>query len=307
MAANPTPTSNPVLLALCDRLVAGLQALEVEIGIKQNTEAALRADIDLVRAAVLTLGQAKMALREAQQDYHQADQAGARVISDCRLRLARVFGSKFSSQWAAAGFRGRSSAVPEMAAKRFTLLESLALYFTANPAHESIDMGATAAICHALHETLSDARSAVNHAKSIQATAVKALAAAFKQLRSRVRGLLRELWIVLPETDARWLRFGLNMPARLPMPDKVSEVTLEVQSDGSVQIDWPPAAHAHRYRLQMRRPVTETKFTNLKTQPGTSHLLRKQLPGETLEIRVIAANKTGEAAPSPVARVVCPP
>ena len=87
----------------------------------------------------------------------------------------------------------------------------------------------------------------------------------------------------------------------------LGEVTLEVQADGSLQIDWPPAAHARRYRLQMRRAVTETKFTNLKTQQGTSYLLRKQTPGETLEIRVIAANKTGEAGPSPVARVVCPP
>ena len=146
MAANPTPTSNPVLLALCDQLLAGLQALEVEIGIKQNTEAELRADIDGVRTAAMTLGQAKMALREAQQVYHQADEAGARVISDCRLRLARVLGSRFSSQWASAGFRSRSTAVPELAAKRFTLLESLALYFAANPTHESTDMGATAAI-----------------------------------------------------------------------------------------------------------------------------------------------------------------
>jgi len=307
MAANPTPTSNPVLLALCDQLLAGLQALEVEIGIKQNTEAELRADIDGVRTAAMTLGQAKMALREAQQVYHQADEAGARVISDCRLRLARVLGSRFSSQWASAGFRSRSTAVPELAAKRFTLLESLALYFAANPTHESTDMGATAAICHAMHETLSDARSAVNHAKSVQSTAVKAVKASFKKLRSRVRGLLSELWIVLPEADPRWRRFGLNTPARLPMPEKVGEVTLQVQADGSLQIDWPPAAHARRYRLQMRRAVTDTKFTNLKTQQGTSYLLRKQTPGETLEIRVIAANRTGEAAPSPVARVVWPP
>ena len=165
-------------------------------------------------------------------------------------------------------------------------------------------MGATAVVCKAAFEALSDARSAVNRAKGEQRAAVRAVRAAYKKLRSRVRGLIRELWIVLPETDPRWLMFGLKIPARTPMPEPVGSVTLQKLADGSVLIEWPAAAHAKRYRLQMRREGLEQDFVNVKTLRDTSHLLRKQPAGVGIEIRVIAANKTGEAAASAVVKLL---
>lgn len=304
MAANPTPTSNPVLLALCDRVAGGLQALETEVGIKQHTEAKLRADMAAASAASAAVGQAKVALGEARKTYRGADAKGEKVISDCRLRLARFFGARHNVWWEGAGFSGRSTAVPEVAAARLSLLSYLAAYFKQNPDKESVDMGATAAICHATHEALSDARSAVNRAKSTRRAAVRAKQAAWRQLRKRMRGVVQELKIVLPETDARWLRFGLQIPARTPMPEKVSGVTLQLLAGGSVLIEWPPAAHARRYRVQMKREGLDTDFINVKTLKDTSHLLRSQPGTQALAIRIIAANKTGEAGPSPVARVV---
>ena len=48
MAANPTPTSDPVLMARCQDMLAGCLALEAELGVKQNTAAKLAADIQAV-------------------------------------------------------------------------------------------------------------------------------------------------------------------------------------------------------------------------------------------------------------------
>jgi hypothetical protein len=105
--------------------------------------------------------------------------------------------------WAAAGFPDRSTMVPEAFAKRRSLLAQLAGYFLANPQHQSVDMEARAEICHATHEALSDARSAVNHNKAELRTAVMAKNKALAALRQRMRGLIEELSIVLSDDDAR--------------------------------------------------------------------------------------------------------
>ena len=309
MAANPTPTNDHVLLATCDRLAGGCHALEVEIGIKQNTEEKVRADLATAVAASQALGEAKSTLGKCRTALRKADADGKRVLRHCRLRLAQIFGAKFSSSWEAAGYRNHSSAVPEMHGKRLSLLGSLSAYFTATPAHESADMGATAAICHAAHEAHSDARSAMNQAKSALRTAVKEKRRAFKALRQRMRGLIQELRVVLADNDPRWLRFGLKLPVRIARPDQVQQVHLTALGKGRIQVEWTHASRATRFRIQVRKADVEgAEFENAKTVNDSSLLPKVLLsgftPGETIEVQVIAANEADEARPSPMARVV---
>ncbi len=303
MAANPTPTNDAVLLARCHDLIQGCEALEAEIGIKQNTAAAMRAAWDAARDALAEVGRVKTARGQRRKELRDRDREGEVVIGRCRLRLTAVFGSGFNTQWDAAGFPDRSTMVPEVFAKRLSLLSSLARYFEAKPEHESTDMGATAAICGATFEALSDARSAVNFNKSALRTAVLAKNAAFKNLRKRMRSLIRELHILMTDDDARWLRFGLKLPARLPMPQAVETLTVEATDQGQVFVQWPPAPHATRYRVQVWTEGAE-RFENAATVPDTEAMLMHQPSGQSLEIRVIAANAAGEAAPSPTAKVV---
>lgn len=303
MAANPTPTNDAVLLARCHDLIQGCEALEVEIGIKQNTAAAMRAAWDAARAAQTEVERVKAERGQRRKELRDRDREGEGVIGRCRLRLTAVFGTGFNTQWGAAGFPDRSTMVPEVFAKRLSLLSSLAGYFELKPEHQSTDMGATAAICQATFEALSDARSAVNHNKSALRTAVLAKNQALKNLRQKMRGLIRELWVLLPPDDPRWLRFGLKLPARLSMPEPVKQVTLETTGEGKVFVHWSPAPHATRYRVQWRR-MGATEFINAATVPDPETLLPELPSGEAIEVRIIAANKTGEAAPSPTATVM---
>lgn len=298
MAANPTPTNDAVLLARCHDLIKGCEALEVEIGIKQNTAAAMQAAWDAASAALLEVGRVKTERGQRRKDLRDRDREGEIVIGRCRLRLTALFGTGFNTQWGAAGFPDGSTMVPEVFAKRLSLLSSLAGYFELKPEHESTDMGATAAICHATFEALSDARSAVNFNKSALRAAVIAKNKALKKLRQKMRGLISELGILLADNDARWQRFHLQMPARLPMPEPVERVTLEAMGEGKIFVQWPPAPHAKRYRVQWKRPDA-TEFRNAATVPEPEALLKGLPSGESIEVRVIAANKTGEAAPSP--------
>ena len=309
MAANPTPTNDHELLALCNRLADGCQALETEVGLKQNIEEKLRADIAHTVAARSTLGQAKVALGLNRTALRRADATAKKIISHCRLRLTQIFGTKYSAQWESAGFPDQSSQVPETHGKRSSLLAGLGGYFALNPAHQSTDMGATAAICHAAHKTLSDARSSMNQAKSDLRTAVKEHRKSLKALRKRMRGLIRELHLLLSDNDPRWHSFGLKLPARIARPDQVTQVTLTALGKGKVLVEWSQGPRAARFRIMLRRADVEgAEFENIKTVHDSSLLPNLLLagfnPGENLEVRVIAANDADEALPSPVATVV---
>lgn len=302
MAANPTPTNDQILLARCHDMIQGCAALENELGIKQNTAAKLQAVMDAARAALAEVGRLTAERGQRRKDLRDRDREGEQVIGRCRLRLAMLFGNTFNVQWGAAGFPDGSTMVPEVFAKRISLLSSLALYFEHKPEHQSTDMQATAAVCRTMFEALSDARSAVNFNKSALRRAVIAKNAAFKQLRQTMRGLIQELGIVLADDDARWRRFGLNLPASETMPRPVEEVTLTALGNGQVEVCWPHAPHAKRYRVQMRLTGAET-FDAVVTVHDTEALLQHLTPGTTIEVRVIAANALDEAAPSPVATV----
>ncbi len=303
MAANPTPTNDDVLLARFSSLISGCEALGEEVGIKQNTAAAMQAALDAARAAKLEVGLMKNERGQRRKELRERDREGEVVIGRCRLRLTALFGTGYNVHWGAAGFHDGSTMVPEVFAKRLVLLGSLKGYFELKPEHQSTDMGATAVICHDTFEALSDARSAVNFNKSALRTAVMAKNKALKKLRKSWRGLIRELWILLPADDPRWLRFGLKLPARLPMPEPVEQVTLQATGKGNVFVQWPPAPHAKRYRVQMK-PMGAKDFNAAATVSDPQALLKNLHPGDFIEIRVIAANKKGEASPSPASLVV---
>ena len=298
MAANPTPTNNRKLLSTCHDLLKGCQALETELGLKQNTAAVMQAAWEAVGDGLALVGLRTKERGTARKALLQADAEGERVISRCRLRLATIFGSRINVQWEAAGFPDRSTMVPEMQDKRLTLLASLAAWFTAQPAHGSADMGATAATCHTAHEALSDARSAENESHARLALAVKEKNRLLRALRGQMRSLIRELNVLMESDDPRWRRFGLNIPARLSAPRPVKKVTLTAHGNGVVYLQWSAARHAKRYRVQVKTGEAAA-FSPAATVHETSTLLRGLTPGQTIAVRVIAANAVDEAAPSP--------
>ncbi len=303
MAANPTPTNDHQLLVRCHDMSAGCEALEVELGIKQNTASKMRATAETARAAMAEVGRLKGELGLRRKEFRQVDREAERVLGRCRLRLAALFGPPHNTQWEAAGFTHRSTMVPESLAGRLGVLSRLAGYLTLCPEKESTDMGTTAAICEATHDAVRDARTAVRTVQTQLRAAVLAKRAALKKLRKQMRSLIRELDIVMAKNDPRWQRFGLRVPASPSMPKAVESVTLTALGGGVVAVAWPRARHARRYRVQVRR-AGAAEFENVKTLRGRDTTLTGLPVGESLEVRVIAANQLDEAAPSPVGVVV---
>lgn len=223
MAANPCPRDTGRLRSFADQLLEGLLLHEEAIGIRQNNAAAMRAAIAATAGAEAQAGHALSARAKAYATLEAADDVGRAKLRDCKLRLAMKLGERWNAAWEATGFPDRSTAVPRTMDPRYVLLASLRQYFGRSPEHESAEMGATAAQCDAAWAVLHDARLAARLAETSVTAAIRARRAAFKTLRRRCRGLIVELWSLIPRDDPRWKSFGLKIPASRVKKDDVEE------------------------------------------------------------------------------------
>jgi hypothetical protein len=304
MSSNATPENNDILRALADQIADGCHTHEVPIGIKQNTEASIRAAITGLAQSELQVGLKKVAVSDAYAALATKDTEGLKVLTDCKLRLAQKLGQRWSAAWEPTGFPSQSTAVPTIMDERFTLLDSLKDYFAAVPANASVDMGATAAICLAAWTALSTARQAVANAESAQTTAFTNRTNAETALRKRVRGLIHELGDLIGDDDARWEDFGLNIPANPSAPESVASLTLAPASANRLEVSWPYAVRAIRYIIEIFVVGVDTEWRTGTHSKDLAVILKGFTAGQTVKVRIVAANDGGNAAPSPEGQAV---
>lgn len=304
MSSNPTPENNDILRALADLIADGCHTHEVAIGIKQNTEAAIRASITALSAAELQVGLKKQAVDNAYTALQTKDAEGQAVLMNCKLRLAQKLGTRWNADWEPTGFPHQSTAIPDTQDERFTLLDDLKAYFTAVPANESADMGATAAACGAAWTALSDARQAVASTESAHTEARNARSVAVYGLRKRVRGVIVELEGLMSDDDPRWEAFGLSIPANPAAPDPVASVTAALLGSGRIELGWSYSTRAVRFRVQTMVLGVDVEWQNYGSFKDLETILKGFTAGQTVKMQVIASNDGGDAAPSPEASVV---
>lgn len=304
MAANPTPDDDDVLCALAEDLADGCALHEVAIGIKQNNEAVLRAAITAVSQQKQLLGAGRAALDAAIVAHEARDTEATTVLMNCKLRLAKLFGSRWSAAWEPTGFPGQSTAIPGTMDLRFNLLNSLVTYFTANPASESAEAEATAALCGAKHTEVSNARQTVNVARTTVTTRKKDMEAVVRTLRKRVRGLIDELGTLVADDDERYSAFGLNIPALPVAPEPITSLTAAAVGSGKVHLQWPYSTRMAGTRLQKKVIGVDDDFVSAGTADGLEKTLAGFTAGQSVVFRAIAYNDGGDANPSPEVTVV---
>ncbi len=303
---NPTPDDDEVLEALTEDISDGAHDHEVSVGIKQNTEAVMRAALADAVAAKQDRGAKDLLVNAKYALLHDADVAGETVLKNCRLRMVKLFGGLHDLNWEAAGWTNNSTSIPDSQNKRFTLLNTQKIYFTANPAAESVDMEATAAICAAAHTAISNARAAVNTAEFNQTNAVKAHKEGYKSLRKRVRGFITELGTLLADNDARYGLFGLSVPANPTAPEGIAALTATAAGGGDLHLQWPYSTRMTGTRLMTKRTtgaVIDPDFINAGTADGLEKTLPGFTPGTIVEVKAIPYNDGGDGPDSPVASV----
>ncbi len=303
MAENPIPTKYDSLIALAEDAADGASAHEGAIGLLQNTEAAIRADLAALEAAQHDFQTARQTSISRTTAQRTADSNGKAFIAAAKNVLKPALGEQWSTAWAPTGFT-TSLETPSKLPARQTLLGALRDYLTANPTRENAPLNVTAAQATTLHTALSDARSAVKTGLVDRGKKKAARNVAQKALRKRLSGLVGELDQLLAGDDPIWLAFGLNMPDSDVTPDAPSDLELTFGGDGEVLVDWDDVAGADHYRVFKQEVGVDGDFVAAGSPSDSDFTIEGLTAGNTLRVRVSAVNGSLEGPASEVEEIV---
>ena len=288
-------------LDLSTRNVAGATELGVD-GLKQNTTAAITAD----RAALVaarTAFDAANTERATRIDALQTALAGGRAFAmAARDMLKRRLGNQYSQAWDTAGFVG-SIEIPRTIGGVKIVLERLAVYFTANPTHGSVDQNVTAEAAQILFDELVAAQNAVDSQKAAVGTLQQTRNSKFKALKRRLRGVVKELGDILDPLDPRWTSFGLNKPGAKQIPGVPENVTVTLLGGGRAVVSWKSSARAEHYRLWMKVNGVNQEMQSAGSTAGVDFTIEGLPANSTIEVAVSAVNNGGESGKSAVVTV----
>ncbi len=306
MKGNRISRSNGSVLAMAGRIVHGLRALPPGQEIAGASPDEMQALLMACRNADAAVGAAKATHRSASTTLQKADDDARAFLTKTKATLAIFLGARWHAGWEPTGFPDQCTMIPKRQHKRWNLCKSLETYFNDHPAHVVPEVHATAARCAEHFERIRRDRAACNQALATLASVLKERDAVYEKLRRTIRAAMNYIGMKLAPADARWHSFGLNAPADPHVPGRVAEVTLQPTAPGLLAITWTKAPRATRYRVYVqqlgkddapvaRPPVYDPRLT-LTGLPS----------GARLRIHILAANATGEAAPSPTVEITLP-
>ncbi len=294
MASNPTPDPIGELIAAGEDLYDGLVQHAAAVGIKQNLPADFRADLDALIATQNTLAGAEGAEPAAYAVLRTADSNGKGFIARAIKVLSISLGNGWSAEWAATGLPDQTVGIPSTQDKRFTALNGLAAYFTANPGKENAPLQVTAALATALHAAVSDARQGVGNALRLTKEKHIARDDARITFRTRFRGTINELEQKLSIEDPKWYDFGLNRPADPATPGQPSNVHATALGAGRVLIQIDGARRANSFNYYKQVMGVDVEPVKLLNTQGTQHTVENLPAGATVQITVTGVNDAGE-------------
>lgn len=298
----------PQLFALSEDAADGAHEHGEVIGLKQNTETAIRASLGAALAAESAYAKSKAEKEKFSTALRIADSNSRSFIKATSAYFSQVISENWTSAWEPTGFPNQSTAVPSTQDERFTLVGSLKTYFAENPAME-ISTGKlilTAARAESLHSALSDARTAVNNGNTESGRKKTARDEAADALKARLRGLIAELGQLIPADSPVWEAFGLNPPGASAMPDVPEALVVTAGSPGVLHLDWADARRALRYRVWILIEGVDTAFRAVATVSDSDATLTGLPSGRTARACVSAANDAGESAKSTEVQMVVP-
>jgi len=289
------------------------------VGLKQNTEAALRADlVALVGQPADPGGEAPAvpglkalwndakANKSAQTAALRTAQSNARALAmTCINTLKPVLGAHWGGAWNAAGFTSSSLAVPT---NPLVLLQQLRAYYAKNPAREVPNVNGiacTAAACGAAAQGIGAAQTASNQSNTDAGNAQVNLQNGIAAGRARMSGLFAELGQLLEDTDPRWLAFGFDLPGSTSTPDIPENVTATpgAAGSGTLFLHADDARRATGYRFVLTDAAGKEVAEQLTQDPEAS--FASLATGAALTVTATARNATGESkASAPVSATV---
>lgn len=311
MASQQIPYTYDPVVQLLEDAADGAGAHGVAVGLKQNTEAAIRADLEAlagkpagpggVPAAVPGLKGLWNAKKAAKTEkgglFVSAKSNGRTLLAACVNVLKPRLGNSWSNVWQNAGFTNGSLAIP---ANPLTMLQQMRAYFEANPTHEkeevAVGIDATAEACEAAAQAISTASTNSNQSNVDAGNAKKALDQGIKAARRRLTGLREELSQLMGGDDERWYAFGFEKPDDPVTPEVPETLVLTDLGAGGLAADWDDARRAESYRAKVENAGTNAVLATKIVADSDADFAG--LPtGVLLRVRITALNDAGESQP----------
>lgn len=303
MASNALPQPLDKLMTLAEDAADGAHTHEVSIGLLQNTEVKIRADLLGLVNANQHFGDMTGGNNGMTTAVTVARSNGRAFATLLRDRLKPVLGNRASQAWVPVGFTAESIAVPSTGEKLLPLLMSMKNFLTANAQYEvnTPELVLTAVLAGTLHTAFSDARSARNNHDTDGNTALNARNVAEEKLRTRLRGLIGELETLLDALDARWLAFGLKRPGAPDAPDAPENTRVTALGGRKLRVQCDPTPRADYFQVWKKVAGVDADFV-LADSPHEPDVILEDLPlNAVVEIKMRGVNETD---PGPFGAVV---
>ena len=293
MGSNRLPDTLNLLTSLAESAANGAKRHGAAIGLQQNTETAIRADLDALLGTIHIYGTNRAASAKETGKQSTACAEGRTWLLMARDNFKTFLGNRPGKQWVGAGWPDHSIAVPKRAGDIELRLEHVARFLTDNPARGVAAMNLTAARATALAKALLGARGSRNRQKSARVQSKQDRNAAERKLRRRLRGLIEELTQLLDPRAPEWRAFGLRRPGVPDSPAKVKNTRAAALGGGSAQVQCDPAARAEYYQVHMMIVGKDAEFA-LAESPREPQKIFDSLPvGARVRFKMRAMNETG--------------
>jgi hypothetical protein len=293
----------------------------VAVGLKQNTEVAIRTDLWALTGKPAGPGGVPPAIPGLKSLFNVAKtnktdktaalrtacSNGRALAMVCINSLKPVLGNSWNSAWNAAGFSGGSIAV---AANPMVKLQQLRAYYIANPTREVANVNGiacTAAACETAAQAISTAQSDSNQSNTDAGTAQSNFEDGMVAARRRMSGLRDELTQLLADDDERWYAFGFDKPGDPSTPEVPENLTATPGTAGSgiLYLHCDNARRGESYRFVILKSEDDSEVTEkLSNEPEAA--IDGLSSGVTVKITVSARNSTGESQPSAEIAAVVP-
>jgi hypothetical protein len=313
MASNSIPETYNRVVELLEDAADGAHTHGAAIGLKQNDEPALRAELVALAGTPAGPGNvppatpglkdkwntAKAAKKAGTNAFNLAKESGRAIARACVGVLKPRLGDQWNAQWSAAGFTTNSLAITD---NPMVMLQQLRTYFSAHPTQEVPNLtptiAATSAACHAASEAISTAASASNESNVNAGNAKSALEDGIASARGRLTGLRDELSQLLEDDDERWYAFGFSKPSDPETPEVPENVIVTPGAAHMLVIDWDDARRATSYRVIVTSNPGNQELKNEIVHEESDVTFTDLSPGP-IKISVTSRNsKGGESAPS---------
>ncbi|MBA4148017.1 MAG: fibronectin type III domain-containing protein [Verrucomicrobia bacterium] len=294
------PVSQGGLLGRMNVAIEAADSHSATVGLVHNTAVTMsfaRAAAVLARDA-RELGKEELRkLRELLETERIATREFALLGRD---QLKPALGRLYHPGWDVTGFRG-GFRVSERASDLEVWAETFHGYLVRNPDKEVPAHNITAAQAAERYEAIKNARAAVKAQEGALTTLVQKSDAAFALLLKMLRGLVKELSLILAPDDGRWTAFGFNAPATKERPETPTNVTAVSVAENVRAVQWDKAPRAESYRVRIKVVGVDAEPKVVGTPTDTDFMFEELPANAEVEVTISAVNTGGESALSEVA------